>query len=428
MENQEEIIEINNENTEDLETLASENEINLVIKYIKKHFGHELTSNVQYENCLKLSNFLKDENITIGEIEAEKIFNNSPELIKMFEKLETSGMLSKVYSLSNLSSLMDLYNLNEDMDKMDSLNVDDAYTLTWSGNNKDLDLLKLYLMEIGQYKILTAEEEKELAKKYQNGDELAKQKLIEHNLRLVVSIAKRYTNNGLSLDDLIQFGNEGLMIAARKFTPEKECKFSTYATWWIRQAITRALADHSRTIRVPVHMHEIILKVKKATGIYMKENYGELPTEKQLSEILNMPEDKIRLSRELMQYTVSFSSPIGNEDGDDTLGDIIEDKNISVEADIDYVYMKELARTLLNDKKINDREREVIKLRFGFYDRKYTLQEVGDMLGVTRERIRQIEKKALMKLRKTATRTNTKYLLTGNISDQSNPYVLTRAM
>ena len=428
MENQEEIIEINNENTEDLETLASENEINLVIKYIKKHFGHELTSNVQYENCLKLSNFLKDKNITIGEIEAEKIFNNSPELIKMFEKLETSGMLSKVYSLSNLSSLMDLYNLNEDMDKMDSLNVDDAYTLTWSGNNKDLDLLKLYLMEIGQYKILTAEEEKELAKKYQNGDELAKQKLIEHNLRLVVSIAKRYTNNGLSLDDLIQFGNEGLMIAARKFTPEKECKFSTYATWWIRQAITRALADHSRTIRIPVHMHEIILKVKKATGIYMKENYGELPTEKQLSEILNMPEDKIRLSRELMQYTVSFSSPIGNEDGDDTLGDIIEDKNISVEADIDYVYMKELARTLLNDKKINDREREVIKLRFGFYDRKYTLQEVGDMLGVTRERIRQIEKKALMKLRKTATRTNTKYLLTGNISDQSNPYVLTRAM
>ena len=428
MENQEEIIEINNENTEDLETLASENEINLVIKYIKKHFGHELTSNVQYENCLKLSNFLKDKNITIGEIEAEKIFNNSPELIKMFEKLETSGMLSKVYSLSNLSSLMDLYNLNEDMDKMDYLNMDDAYTLTWSGNNKDLDLLKLYLMEIGRYKILTAEEEKELAKKYQNGDELAKQKLIEHNLRLVVSIAKRYTNNGLSLDDLIQFGNEGLMIAARKFTPEKECKFSTYATWWIRQAITRALADHSRTIRVPVHMHEIILKVKKATGIYMKENYGELPTEKQLSEILNMPEDKIRLSRELMQYTVSFSSPIGNEDGDDTLGDIIEDKNISVEADIDYVYMKELARTLLNDKKINDREREVIKLRFGFYDRKYTLQEVGDMLGVTRERIRQIEKKALMKLRKTATRTNTKYLLTGNISDQSNPYVLTRAM
>ena len=428
MENQEEIIEINNENTEDLETLASENEINLVIKYIKKHFGHELTSNVQYENCLKLSNFLKDKNITIGEIEAEKIFNNSPELIKMFEKLETSGMLSKVYSLSNLSSLMDLYNLNEDMDKMDYLNVDDAYTLTWSGNNKDLDLLKLYLMEIGQYKILTAEEEKELAKKYQNGDELAKQKLIEHNLRLVVSIAKRYTNNGLSLDDLIQFGNEGLMIAARKFTPEKECKFSTYATWWIRQSITRSLADYSRTIRVPVHMHEIILKVKKATGIYMKENYGELPTEKQLSEILNMPEDKIRLSRELMQYTVSFSSPIGNEDGDDTLGDIIEDKNISVEADIDYVYMKELARTLLNDKKINDREREVIKLRFGFYDRKYTLQEVGDMLGVTRERIRQIEKKALMKLRKTATRTNTKYLLTGNISDQSNPYVLTRAM
>ena len=428
MENQEEIIEINNENTEDLETLASENEINLVIKYIKKHFGHELTSNVQYENCLKLSNFLKDKNITIGEIEAEKIFNNSPELIKMFEKLETSGMLSKVYSLSNLSSLMDLYNLNEDMDKMDYLNMDDAYTLTWSGNNKDLDLLKLYLMEIGQYKILTAEEEKELAKKYQNGDELAKQKLIEHNLRLVVSIAKRYKNNGLSLDDLIQFGNEGLMIAARKFTPEKECKFSTYATWWIRQSITRSLADHSRTIRIPVHMHEIILKVKKATGIYMKENYGELPTEKQLSEILNMPEDKIRLSRELMQYTVSFSSPIGNEDGDDTLGDIIEDKNISVEADIDYVYMKELARTLLNDKKINDREREVIKLRFGFYDRKYTLQEVGDMLGVTRERIRQIEKKALMKLRKTATRTNTKYLLTGNISDQSNPYVLTRAM
>lgn len=428
MENQEEIIEINNENTEDLETLASENEINLVIKYIKKHFRHELTSNVQYENCLKLSNFLKDKNITIGEIEAEKIFNNSPELIKMFEKLETSGMLSKVYSLSNLSSLMDLYNLNEDMDKMEYLNVDNAYTLTWSGNNKDLDLLKLYLLEIGQYKILTAEEEKILAKKYQNGDKEAKQKLIEHNLKLVVSIAKRYTNNGLSLDDLIQFGNEGLMIAAEKYNPEKECKFSTYATWWIRQSVTRSLADHSRTIRIPVHMHEIILKVKKATGIYMKENYGELPTEKQLSEILNISEDKIRQARELMQYTVSFSSPIGNEDGDDTLGDIIEDKNVSIDGDLDHVYMKELTRTLLGDKKINDREREVIKLRFGFYDRKYTLQEVGDMLGVTRERIRQIEKKALMKLRKTATRKNAKYLLTGNISDQTNPYALTRAM
>jgi RNA polymerase primary sigma factor len=259
------------------------------------------------------------------------------------------------------------------------------------------DSVKMYLREIGTIDLLTPDEEVDLAKKVNEGDEIAKQKLINANLRLVVSIAKKYTGQGLLFLDLIQEGNTGLIRAAEKFDYTKGFKFSTYATWWIKQGITRAIADQSRTIRVPVHMVETIYKVKKVSRMLMQE-LGRRPTEEEVSEKTGIPLENILAIRKYSQIPLSLEMPIGDEDSSQ-LGDFIEDKNFDSP---DHVTLRNILREeLLRSMDIlTEREQMILKLRFGFDDgRPRTLEEVGKVYNVTRERIRQIEEKALRKLR-----------------------------
>ncbi len=257
--------------------------------------------------------------------------------------------------------------------------------------------IKMYLREIGQIPLLNYEEEIELAQKVLEGDDDAKQKLIESNLRLVVSIAKKHTNRGLKMLDLIQEGNMGLMKAVEKFEYEKGFKFSTYATWWIRQAITRAIADQGRTIRIPVHMIETINKIKKESRIILQET-GKEPTAEELSKKLELPVDKVKAILEMNQDPISLETPVGSEE-DSELGDFVEDdKFINPYDATTRVLLKEQLDEVL--KTLNEREEMVLRYRYGLDDGSpKTLEEVGKIFNVTRERIRQIEVKALRKLR-----------------------------
>ena len=259
------------------------------------------------------------------------------------------------------------------------------------------DPVKVYLKEIGRVPLLTPDEEVDLAVRISNGDEAAKKRLSEANLRLVVSIAKRYLGRGMQFLDLIQEGNLGLIKAVEKFDYTKGFKFSTYATWWIRQAITRAIADQARTIRIPVHMVETINKVKKVSSQLLHAN-GREPSAEEIAEELEMPVEKVREIMRVAQEPVSLETPIGEEE-DSHLGDFIQDDNVPVPAEA-------AAQTLLKEQldevldTLTEREQKVLRLRFGMNDgRARTLEEVGKEFDVTRERIRQIEAKALRKLR-----------------------------
>ena len=256
--------------------------------------------------------------------------------------------------------------------------------------------IKMYLREIGQIPLLNYEEEIELAQKVLEGDDDAKQKLIESNLRLVVSIAKKHTNRGLKMLDLIQEGNMGLMKAVEKFEYEKGFKFSTYATWWIRQAITRAIADQGRTIRIPVHMIETINKIKKESRIILQET-GKEPTAEELSKKLELPVDKVKAILEMNQDPISLETPVGSEE-DSELGDFVEDDKFLNPYDATTrVLLKEQLDEVL--KTFNEREEMVLRYRYGLDDGSpKTLEEVGKIFNVTRERIRQIEVKAVIKL------------------------------
>ena len=257
--------------------------------------------------------------------------------------------------------------------------------------------IKMYLREIGQIPLLSYEEEIEYAQKVLNGEEEAKQKLIESNLRLVVSIAKKHTNRGLKMLDLIQEGNMGLMKAVEKFEYEKGFKFSTYATWWIRQAITRAIADQGRTIRIPVHMIETINKIKKESRIILQET-GKEPLAEELAEKLELPVEKVKSILEMNQDPISLETPVGSEE-DSELGDFVEDDKFANPYDATTrVLLKEQLDEVL--KTLNEREEMVLRYRYGLDDgSQKTLEEVGKIFNVTRERIRQIEVKALRKLR-----------------------------
>ena len=272
----------------------------------------------------------------------------------------------------------------------------ESNTAAVAGDNND-DPVKVYLKEIGKVPLLTPEEEIDLAMRIAENDEAAKRRLSEANLRLVVSIAKRYVGRGMQFLDLIQEGNLGLIKAADKFDYTKGFKFSTYATWWIRQAITRAIADQARTIRIPVHMVETINKVKKANSQLLHEN-GRDPTPEEIAERLGMPADKVREILRVAQEPVSLETPIGEEE-DSHLGDFIpDDTSLSP---IDAATMDALKRDLAAVlKTLTDREASVLRMRFGLDDgQPKTLEEVGTKFGVTRERIRQIEAKALRKLK-----------------------------
>ena len=259
------------------------------------------------------------------------------------------------------------------------------------------DPVKMYLKDIGKYTLLSTEEEIVLAEKMMNGDEDAKKKLTESNLRLVVSIAKRYVGRGMHLLDLISEGNLGLMKAVEKFDYTKGFKFSTYATWWIRQAITRAIADQARTIRIPVHMVETINKVIRVSRQLLQE-YGREPTPEEIAEKMGISVSKVVEIQKIAQDPVSLETPIGEEE-DSKLGDFIEDDNAASPSDIvTFSMLKQQLITVLDT--LTPREEKVLRLRYGIDDGKTrTLEEVGKEFNVTRERIRQIEAKALRKLR-----------------------------
>ena len=283
----------------------------------------------------------------------------------------------------------------EDVDEEDLLNGDYTDDITD-------DSVRMYLREIGKIPLLSIDEENELAKKAMEGNQRAKDKMAEANMRLVVSIAKRYSGRGLELLDLIQEGNTGLLRAVDKFDPSKGFKFSTYATWWIRQAITRAIADQARTIRIPVHMVETINKLMR-TQRRLTQELNREPTNKELAKEMDMDVEKIEYIQKIKQDITSLDAGVGRdgEEGEEsTLGDFIEDEDTaSPEESATVQLLKEQVREILST--LSDRERKILEMRFGLNGAKsHTLEEVGLEFAVTRERIRQIEAKALMKLKK----------------------------
>ena len=282
---------------------------------------------------------------------------------------------------------------DENSEETDIENID----LTIPDSVNIEDPVRMYLKEIGKVPLLTAEEEIELAKRMEEGDEEAKKRLAEANLRLVVSIAKRYVGRGMLFLDLIQEGNLGLIKAVEKFDYRKGFKFSTYATWWIRQAITRAIADQARTIRIPVHMVETINKLVRVSRQLLQE-LGREPTPEEIAEKMDIPVERVREIIKISQEPVSLETPIGEEE-DSHLGDFIQDDNVPVPAEAAaFTLLKEQLDEVLGT--LTEREQKVLRLRFGLKDgRARTLEEVGKEFNVTRERIRQIEAKALRKLR-----------------------------
>ena len=284
----------------------------------------------------------------------------------------------------------------EDLQEVEELKLDEINLSNFEGGNID-DPVRMYLREIGKIPLLTYEEELDLAKKVLEGDEEAKQKLAESNLRLVVSIAKKYVGRGMLFLDLIQEGNMGLIKAVEKFDYTKGFKFSTYATWWIRQAITRAIADQARTIRIPVHMVETINKLIR-TSRHLLQQLGREPSPEEIAEEMEMPVEKVMEIQKIAQDPVSLETPIGEED-DSHLGDFIKDEDSPAPQDsAAYTLLREQLEEVMGT--LTPREAKVLKLRFGLEDGKArTLEEVGKEFMVTRERIRQIEAKALRKLR-----------------------------
>lgn len=302
--------------------------------------------------------------------------------------------------------LMDSANTNVEPDLLDLEDEEEISDedLEITAENVDVfadDSVRLYLREIGKIPLLTQEEEQELALKVVEGDKKAKDKMVEANMRLVVSIAKRYSGRGLDLLDLIQEGNTGLLRAVEKFDPEKGFKFSTYATWWIRQAITRAIADQARTIRIPVHMVETINKVLRTTRKLTQELNRE-PTNEEIAKELDMEPEKIEYVMRIKQDIASLDASVGRDgdDEDSVLGDFVEDEErASPEDSAATQILKEQLAAIIST--LSEREQKIIRMRFGIGgERPHTLEEVGAEFSVTRERIRQIEAKALSKLRK----------------------------
>ncbi|MBQ4361734.1 MAG: RNA polymerase sigma factor RpoD [Lachnospiraceae bacterium] len=335
----------------------------LDIQYIDDFFGDGELSSVQID---KLYSVLEENEIDVLEIDVDKEVDPDADGSDLdIPKDETEDMIK------------------DDLTIPDTISTEDP--------------VRLYLKEIGKVPLLTAEEEVDLAKRMGDGDEEAKHKLTEANLRLVVSIAKRYVGRGMLFLDLIQEGNLGLIKAVEKFDYTKGFKFSTYATWWIRQAITRAIADQARTIRIPVHMVETINKLMRVQRQLLQE-LGREPTEEEIAAEMNLSVERVREILKIAQEPVSLETPIGEEE-DSHLGDFIQDENVPVPAEAAArMLLKEQLDEVLDT--LTEREQKVLRLRFGMNDgRARTLEEVGKEFDVTRERIRQIEAKALRKLR-----------------------------
>ena len=373
-----------------------------------------------------LANFIKQAReqkvVSYEEINSVLSIGFSTEKIDQLIKKLTDDGVQIVDTIKEKEDLLKVPESLEDIEKMELSDFEDSHDefveseiddsevdkllqtdLLKMAESMDVDEpIKMYLREIGQIPLLSYEEEIDYAQRVLNGEEEAKQKLIESNLRLVVSIAKKHTNRGLKMLDLIQEGNMGLMKAVEKFEYEKGFKFSTYATWWIRQAITRAIADQGRTIRIPVHMIETINKIKKESRIILQET-GKEPTAEELAKKLELPVEKVKSILEMNQDPISLETPVGSEE-DSELGDFVEDDKFANPYDATTrVLLKEQLDEVL--KTLNDREEMVLRYRYGLDDgSQKTLEEVGKIFNVTRERIRQIEVKALRKLRHTSRR------------------------
>ncbi len=341
-----------------------------------------------------------------GMIRADELNAQLEKLDLSPEKIEEIYDRFEAMNIQILSSDLDL-DLGDDLDLVDDL--DDDIDLS-SVDDEELvdpvdlaaeynldDPVRMYLKEIGQVSLLSADEEIELAKRVSEGDQAAKNKLTEANLRLVVSIAKKYSGRGLHILDLIQEGNTGLIRAVDKFDWTKGNKFSTYATWWIRQAITRAIADQARTIRVPVHMVEVINKATRCNRKLVQE-LGREPTVEEIAAELGLPVEKIIEANRTAADTLSLDTPVGDEE-DTSIGSFVEDERTPGPADAtSNALLAEALKEILDT--LTEREADVLRMRFGMYDgRTHTLEEVGQIFGVTRERIRQIENKAIRKLR-----------------------------
>ncbi len=326
--------------------------------------------------------------ITYGDLAKELDDANPDQIDKVFDAFEEMGV--------SLNDDLDEEPDVDDLKEVEDLKLDEITDTSYEGVNVD-DPVRMYLREIGRIPLLTFDQELDLAKRILNGDEEAKQKLAESNLRLVVSIAKKYVGRGMLFLDLIQEGNMGLIKAVEKFDYTKGFKFSTYATWWIRQAITRAIADQARTIRIPVHMVETINKLIR-TSRHLLQQLGREPTPEEIAQEMEIPVEKVMEIQKIAQDPVSLETPIGEED-DSHLGDFIQDEDSPAPQDsAAYTMLKEQLEEVMNT--LTPREAKVLKLRFGLEDGKArTLEEVGREFDVTRERIRQIEAKALRKLR-----------------------------
>ena len=359
-----------------------------------------MNSDQMKEHLDNLVDMAKKNDNTLIDTEIVNYFVGKPDI-----ELNTD-MMTKIFDYLDEHHVAVLSETEEDDEILDDMILEDAEDADIDIEKIDLsvpdgvsieDPVRMYLKEIGKVPLLTAEEEIELAKRMEAGDEKAKQKLAEANLRLVVSIAKRYVGRGMLFLDLIQEGNLGLIKAVEKFDYRKGYKFSTYATWWIRQAITRAIADQARTIRIPVHMVETINKLIRVSRQLLQE-LGREPTPEEIAKEMDMSVERVREILKISQEPVSLETPIGEEE-DSHLGDFIQDQNVPVPAE---AAASNLLRDQLNEvlDTLTEREQKVLRLRFGMDDgRARTLEEVGKEFQVTRERIRQIEAKALRRLR-----------------------------
>lgn len=396
-----------NQKIEELVGIGQNKDGQLTTDEIKKFFAEDSLTAKQETT---LFSKIQENNITVVLSEkdadsdsadsAEEVFVNEDgeEMVEIKVDLITDVIEPTDEDIASVAAdeedLLDPADEDFENDEEETVELDAVDLLEGVGTE---DPVRMYLKEIGTVALLTAEEELELAKRKTEGDPVAKEKLIEANLRLVVSIAKRYTGRGMSFLDLVQEGNLGLIKGVEKFEYTKGFKLSTYATWWIRQSVTRALADHARTIRVPVHMVETINRMSKMQRKLTLE-LGYEPSTKELAQALDMTEEKVLEIMQIAREPASLETPIGEED-DSNLGDFVADNNaVTPEANIESVMLREHIDVLLQD--LKDREREVIILRFGLRDgHPRTLEEVGKIFSVTRERIRQIEAKALRKLK-----------------------------
>ena len=349
------------------------------------------SSQTEQERVMNIIKKAKEKgNITYGELANELDDANPEQIDKIFDTFEDLGVNIKD------SDDLDIEPDIDDLEEVEDIKIEDVDLTNMDGISID-DPVRMYLREIGKIPLLTYDEELDLAKRILDGDEEAKQKLTESNLRLVVSIAKKYVGRGMLFLDLIQEGNMGLIKAVEKFDYTKGYKFSTYATWWIRQAITRAIADQARTIRIPVHMVETINKLIRTSRHLLQKN-GREPLPEEIAAEMEIPVEKVMEIQKIAQDPVSLETPIGEED-DSHLGDFIQDEDSPAPQDsAAYTMLKEQLEEVMNT--LTPREAKVLKLRFGLEDGKArTLEEVGREFDVTRERIRQIEAKALRKLR-----------------------------